>query len=187
VAFLAALILLTTLAVFAANIYVIKDATQAVVFSTNKIQYHPLAMLLGTDDAESIRRRTEAALFLYDKAKFSKLIVSGNPDNHGVNEPAIIRETLEREGMPTNLIDIDETGFRTLESIRLLQRRGLTNVLLISDDYHIHRAVFLAHKLHIPVVGFAAKHPAFSATVLRSRIREYLARLNAVLETWSAE
>ena len=89
--------------------------------------------------------------------------------------------------MPTNLIDIDETGFRTLESIRLLQRRGLTNVLLISDDYHIHRAVFLADKLHIPVVGFAAKHPAFSATVLRSRIREYLARLNAVLETWSAE
>ena len=133
------------------------------------------------------RNRIEAAADLFKAGKVEYLIVSGNQarggrPRGGYDEPADMRDALIAAGVPAARIYRDYAGFRTLDSIvRAKEVFGQDRVIVVSQPFHLARALFLAHWRGLDDDGFAAKDPPLRFGV-RTRLREIAARGAAVLD-----
>lgn len=128
--------------------------------------------------------RIEAAVQLYQLGKIKHLIVSGaNPDST-YNEPRQMWRELTKAGIPSQVITMDFAGFRTFDSITRAQAVfNLDRITVITQQYHAYRAVFIAKKLHIRVVGYAAASDEIGV-FSRTYWREVFARVKAVLDIY---
>lgn len=126
--------------------------------------------------------RIDAAVELYHSGKITSLLVSGDNSRKGYDEPTNFKTDLIALGIPPDKIYLDYAGFRTLDSIvRAKEVFSLNNFTVISQNFHNKRAIYLAEKHGLSVIGFNAKD------VIRRRgnntnKREYLARVKAVLD-----
>jgi len=128
--------------------------------------------------------RIQAAAQLYQLGKIKHIIVSGaNPDST-YNEPRAMRRELIKDGVPPAAIVMDFAGFRTFDSIARAQAVfGLERFTLITQRYHAYRAVFIAKKLHLKVVAYAAPSEEIGR-FSRTMLREVFARFKAVLDIY---
>ena len=119
---------------------------------------------------------------MYHAGKITHVLISGDNGRKGYDEPSDFKNDLIQKGIPADKIYLDYAGFRTLDSIiRAKEIFGLTNITLISQQFHNERAIYLAEKHDIKAIGFNAK------TIKRkydykTQIREYLARTKACLD-----
>lgn len=128
--------------------------------------------------------RMEAAAKLYKSGKVAHLLVSGAKDSRYYNEAKDMTEALTALGVPAAAITKDESGFRTLDSIVRAQRIfGQDRYTIITDDFHVSRAVFIARRNHQDAIGFASEHIDARLTT-KTRVREVLARCKAVLDLY---
>ncbi|PTU32588.1 SanA/YdcF family protein [Stenotrophobium rhamnosiphilum] len=127
--------------------------------------------------------RVRAAAQLYQLGKVKHLIVSGaNPDST-YNEPRQMLRELVRLGVPEKDITMDFAGFRTLDSItRADIVFGLKRFTIITTRYHSWRALFIARKLDLNAVGYAAPIDVTGDYGRRNPWREILARTLAVFD-----
>ena len=78
---------------------------------------------------------------------------------------------------------MDYAGFRTLDSVvRARNLYGASALTVISQEFHVERAVYLAAQNGIDAIGFAAEDSSVKSARLRLAIRESLARVRAVLD-----
>lgn len=101
----------------------------------------------------------DAAAELYKAHKVGKVLVSG--DNHAVNydEPTTMKNALLSRGVPEKDIALDYAGFHTLDSIiRAHKVFGIDKCAIVTDDFHLPRALFIALNEGIDAVGFQT-HP----------------------------
>lgn len=102
--------------------------------------------------------RIDAAEKLYKSGKVQKLILSGDNNMPGYNEPLDMKRDLELRGVPAQALILDYAGFRTLDSVvRLKYHFGVTDVVIISQKFHLERALFLAWFYDINAAGYAAQ------------------------------
>jgi SanA protein len=133
-------------------------------------------------------KRIEAAAKLFEAGKVEYLIVSGNQSqggrpNGGYDEPNDMRDALVAEGVPAERIYRDYAGFRTLDSILRASRVfGQDRIIVISQHFHLARALYLAAQHGLPYDGFEAEGVPWQEDV-RTQLREAGARLRAVLDT----
>lgn len=131
--------------------------------------------------------RIDAAAALFHAGKVEYLIVSGNEAmggrRHGAyDEPADMRDALIAKGVPADRIYRDRAGFRTLDSVlRAKSIFGQDRAIIISQGFHVERALFLARANGLAFSGFAAKDvPEFYG--MRVQAREFVARMGAVFD-----
>jgi SanA protein len=179
-AFIAVLLLL---AVFCGlNAYIV-ISTRAFICTAKTYSGAPrVVLLLGSDNADAIRSRTEAVAELCSKQAVSRIVVSGHPNNKGTNEPRAMRGSLILLQVGENLIELDEAGRRTFDSVLRFKRTSSDAVFVVSDDYHIARAVFLARSAGLDAQGIAAQGRTRNSAYWRSCVRETFARCVAVLD-----
>jgi SanA protein len=133
------------------------------------------------------QNRIEAAVALFKAGKVEYLIVSGSQakggrPRGGYDEPADMRAALIAEGVPAARIYRDYAGFRTLDSIvRAKEIFGQERVILISQPFHLARALFLARWRGLDDDGYAAADVPLRFGI-RTRLREVAARGAAVLD-----
>ena len=140
------------------------------VLGTSKLTRHGAPNL-------HFNQRIEAAVALYRAGKVLHLLVSG--DNHiaSYDEPTDMRNALVAAGIPTNAITCDYAGFHTLDSVvRAKQVFGLSRCVIISEDFHCPRALWIAQKHGLDAVAFAAPDVNLYSWSLRAEMREQLAR-----------
>lgn len=128
--------------------------------------------------------RMETAARLYHAGYVVKLVVSGDNRSPDYNEPAAMKDALLQRGVPETAITLDAGGFRTLESV--LRARAvfqLARPILITDDFHLPRALFLATATKLDAVGFASV-PVGWRQSYRTRVREWFSRVLAVKEVY---
>ncbi|MEO0794039.1 MAG: ElyC/SanA/YdcF family protein [Verrucomicrobiota bacterium] len=126
--------------------------------------------------------RMDATAALYHAGKIEWVLASGaNPVSH-YDESTAMRQALVERGVPEERIFRDFAGFRTLDSIvRAKEVFQIDSFLVISQDFHVRRAIYLGQAHDIDVVGFAARDvPAVVG--LKTMVREELARVKAVLD-----
>ena len=145
------------------------------------------AAKLLADGRENLyfRYRTDAAAKLYHAGKVSHLLVSGDNGTHGYDEPTDMRDRLVKLGVPESDITCDFAGFRTLDSIvRAKEIFELETFLIISDAFHVDRALFLADKKGVSdAIGFASQEVG-GMSGKRVKARELLARTKAVADIY---
>ena len=175
-------------AVWAAHAWVAAEAGPFCVDEVEAVPVRKAALVLGCAPTVSGRpnlfftRRIEAAARLHQAGKVRALIVSGDNSTASYDEPTAMREALVKAGVPGSAIHLDYAGFRTLDSVvRAREVFGQEAVVVVSQRFHNERAVFLARRLGMEATGFnAADVPGRRG--LRTRLREYLARVQAVLD-----
>lgn len=111
---------------------------------------------------------------LYKAGKTPKLLLSGGGD-----EPAVMKKLAIEFGVPENDIVLDDLGLRTYEScIRAKQVYELDKVIIVTQDYHLPRSLYLCENMGIDVIGVDAKRRDYDAENYFWH-REYISRVLA--------
>jgi SanA protein len=155
------------------------------------VPYYKVGLVLGCPKKLSGGRenryfstRIKAAENLFRAGKIEYLLVSGDNVSRGCNETVSMRSDLIKNGIPADRIFCDFRGMRTFDSIVRAQTVfGFDNFLIISQEFHNRRAVFIARHHGINAVGFNAEDVDFSEDSL-THLREFLSRLRAVLDIY---
>ena len=129
-----------------------------------------------------LQDRVQTAANLYFTGKVDKLLMSG--DNHVVeyNEPEAMRQFALSLGVPDQDIVLDYAGRRTYDTCyRARNIFGLDSVILVTQDFHLPRAIYLCNMLGVDAVGVPADiqyYRKLSRAIWH--LRETLATLGAV-------
>jgi len=168
----------------------VEEAARGRTFdAVEEIPTHEVALVLGCarhlpDGRTNLffQRRMAAAAALFQAGKARYLIVSGDNHRRGYDEPTDMKEELVRRGVPESRIYCDYAGFRTLDSVvRAKKIFGQTQIIIVSQEFHNQRAIYIARQNGMDVVGFNAAE-VHGPGGLRTKLREELARVKTVLD-----
>ena len=128
--------------------------------------------------------RMQAAAELWKSGKLRCIIVSGDNREKYYNEPRDMKAALVKLGVPEDKIVCDFAGLRTFDSVVRARRIfGAQKITIISQPYHVKRAVATARHLGIDAEGFHAPLiPINRPTWLRQFLRERAARVAMVFD-----
>jgi SanA protein len=126
--------------------------------------------------------RIDTAVALFREGKVARLLMTGS-SREGYDEPAAMAARARSLGVPEQAILVDTGGVRTYESCARARQSGIRSALLVSQRFHLPRALALCGSMGIEADGVAADRSAYSARARRFwALREYPASLVAVFE-----
>jgi len=127
--------------------------------------------------------RIDTAVGLYHAGKVRKLLMTGDNRFEWYNEPGAMGQYAISRGMPADAIVYDYAGRRTYDSCyRARHIFGIEEAILVTQRYHLPRAIYTAHKMGIDAVGVAADRRSY-VKMRQFTIREVPASLAAWWET----
>ncbi|MFH0519011.1 vancomycin high temperature exclusion protein [Streptomyces sp. M41] len=121
------------------------------------------AGLWGGEPSPYLAHRLDAAADLYRAGRIEVVLVTGDNSRQDYDEPDAMRAYLTRHGVPDSRIVSDYAGFDTWDScVRAKKIFGVDEAVLISQGFHIRRAVALCQEAGVASygVGVDAKHDA---------------------------
>src|SRR5579871_6317361 len=102
--------------------------------------------------------RLDAAAALWKAGKVKYLLVSGDNSTPDYDEPSAMRAGLIKRGVPADAIYRDFAGLRTWDSVvRAQSIFGQKRLIIVSQRFHLSRALFLARETGIEACGFEAR------------------------------
>lgn len=171
------------------NIRIDKYAKGRLYDTVSSVPHYRTALVLGTSPIGSsggpnlyFLYRIDATVKLYEAGKIDRILVSGDNHKRGYNEPEEMRKALVDKGIPEEVIFLDYTGFRTLDSVvRAKEVFGQSEFIVISQKFHNERAVFIAKKKGIKAAGFNAADVRASYGLI-THVREWGARCKVFID-----
>ena len=113
---------------------------------------------------------------LYQAGWADKILLSGDNSGESYNELATMERVILELGVPQEALVMDHAGFSTYESIyRAKHEFGMQRVVIVTQAYHLYRALYLADALGLEAWGVAAA-PRNDAGQIGRSLREILAR-----------
>ncbi|MFY0672119.1 MAG: YdcF family protein [Bacteroidia bacterium] len=138
--------------------------------------------VIGGNPNYYFKYRINAAVSLYKAGKIKYILVSGDNGTNAYNEPRDMYNALIDAGIPKEHIVLDYAGFRTLDSIvRCKEVFMQESFVIISQEFHNQRAVFLAHAHGINAIAFSAKDVQ-NKNGIKTRIRELFAKTKVFID-----
>lgn len=123
--------------------------------------------------------RVLTAIALYKAGKVKKLLMSGAHHSRHYDEVNNMRRYAEARGVPTRDIFMDHAGFTTYESMyRAREIFRVRKAIIVTQAYHLPRAIYIARGLGLEAVGVAADRRSY-LNIRTYKIREYFATLKA--------
>ena len=131
-----------------------------------------------------LRDRVETAARLYFAGKVEKILMSGDNRFVDYNEPGAMQQYARDLGVPDSAIVLDYAGRRTYDTCyRAKAIFGVERAILVTQGFHLPRALFLCGSLGIHASGVPADNIYF---LKRSRfiwnVRELFATFGAVMD-----
>jgi SanA protein len=146
-----------------------------------------VALLLGAqvhDDGRPsamLADRIAVAAELYRAGKVDRVLASGDHGRVGYDEVNTMRRELIAAGVPARDIFTDHAGFDTWDSsVRARKVFDVSSALVVTQRFHLARAVWLAQRAGLTASGVAADRQDYGRSQQRSEVREVLARVKAV-------
>lgn len=122
--------------------------------------------------SDRLRRGVE----LYQEGAGKKLLMSGDHGRTNYNEVQSMKQYAMDEGVAANNIFMDHAGFSTYESLyRARDIFQAEKILIVTQEYHLHRALYIANALGLEAYGVSADYRSYTGQTARE-IREILAR-----------
>jgi SanA protein len=123
--------------------------------------------------------RLDAAAALWKQGKVKYVIVSGSGE-----EPEAMRAGLIERGVPRDVIYADAAGYRTWDSVlRARDIYGQKRLIVVSQRFHLERALFIARHEGIDAVGLAARDVDTPYSMF-TELRRYPSALRAYYDAW---
>jgi SanA protein len=133
-----------------------------------------------------LRDRVETAADLFFAGKVEKILLSGDNRFLDYNEPGSMREYALSLGVPEEALVLDYAGRRTYDTCyRAKEIFGLNDVLLVTQSYHLSRALFTCQNLGLNAEGVKADRREYlNSSKLSWEVREVPASLVAMWDVW---
>ena len=125
--------------------------------------------------------RIQTGVQLYKAGVGKRLLMSGDNQDVTYNEVAAMQREAEELGVPAEAILCDRYGLSTYDSVvRALQEYGCKRVVIVTQSYHLYRALYVAEKLGLEAYGASADLRPYYGQAKRD-LREVLARCKDVV------
>ncbi len=133
-----------------------------------------------------LKDRVETGAQLYLAGKVQKLLMSGDNRFLNYNEPEAMRQYAMSLGVPSSAIVLDYAGRRTYDTCyRARAIFGLDSALLVTQAFHMPRALFLCNALGLKAAGVEANnHRYWPPLLFIWNVREQLATFSAFLDVY---
>jgi len=184
------LILLALVIIWAAYAYL--DVTlryRGRIVTPEAVKHRPVAIVFGAGVypdgrlSPMLADRVLTAVDLYQAGKVDKLLMTGDNSIATYNEPWHMAEYAIARGVPETDIAFDYAGRRTYASCwRAKHIFGLDQVVLVTQRFHLPRALYLCESLGLDARGVAADRRDYGLASTRYALREMLARVKAWLD-----
>lgn len=131
-----------------------------------------------------LRDRVSTAAELFFQGRVEKLLMSGDNSSLDYNEPGAMRNYALELGVPEDAIVLDYAGRRTYDTCyRAREIFGLNKAILVTQNFHLPRALYVCNKLGLQAVGVRAdQRTYFLDNRLWWHLRETPATLVALWE-----
>jgi SanA protein len=171
--------------------WVEKSSSEFLFDDVTKIPVCKTALVLGTshylgDGTQNLyfTYRIDAAIKLFEAKKIRKFILSGDNRVNDYNEPKEMKKALMNGGVPDSCIVLDYAGLRTFDSmVRCKEIFGQDSTIVISQQFHNARALFIANKIGLTAFGFNAK-AVTTQKAFKVKFREFFSRIKCVLDLY---
>ncbi len=174
--------IITTVLLFAINALVVFSSKKQIVnsdadFSSKK----DCILVLGAGvwngrPSHMLADRLDVAIELYKKGASDKIIMSGDHGRENYDEVNIMKAYAIEKGVPSSDIFMDHAGFSTYDSIyRTKAVFEADDIIIVTQKYHLFRAVHIAKVLDIQVSGVPSDARRYTGATYREA-REVLAR-----------
>lgn len=171
------------LAVAGVNVYMCTDGAKRLKTETETFENADCIMVLGcqvhSDGSLShmLEDRLKRGVALYKAGAAPKLLMSGDHGQADYNEVAAMKQYAIDQGVPAEDIFMDHAGFSTYESVyRARDIFGVKRIIIVSQEYHLYRALHIAKALGLESWGVSADYRSYAGQTKRD-IREVLARV----------
>ena len=152
---------------------------------------HQVAIVFGAglrrdgSPTQVLRDRLETAVELYMTDKVDTILLSGH-QSYGYSEPQAMRQYLLELGVPEEAIQLDSAGSRTYDTCyRARHTFGLRSAILVTQRFHLPRALYTCHALGIDAAGVPAdRFPYRHLSLFYWHLREFPATLTALWDVY---
>jgi len=164
---------------YGASIYSVADAPSQRVGIVFGARVYPSGRLSGM-----LRDRVETGVALYQAGKVEKLLMTGDNSRADYNEPDAMKAHAVSLGVPAADIQVDYGGRRTYDSCyRARDIFQVSTAILVTQGFHLPRALYLCDQLGLPAVGVASDISRYDPrSVAWSETREIPALLGALVD-----
>ncbi len=170
----------------------VTSADSLIATDCNKnIGTYPVAIVLGarvigaSQVSDIYADRLQTAVDIYKLGKVTKILVSGDHGQVDYDEVNAGRKYLLDRGVLASDIFLDHAGLDTYDSIyRAKNIFGITRALVVTQDFHLPRALYIGKELGLEVLGCSADLRTYQSIKSLNRI-EYLKSIKAWLNTGS--
>ena len=125
--------------------------------------------------------RLKVAVEVFNRIDADYILMSGDRASRYYDEPAAMKIYAEELGVDPSKILIDNKGFSTYDSAtRIKDEFGFDNVVIITQEYHLYRALYIADDCGIDAIGVSAdlrsyrKQAIFSFRELFARVKDFV-------------
>lgn len=121
--------------------------------------------------------RLKRGVALYELGAAPKLLMSGDHGTAIYDEVDAMKRYAVEAGIPSENVFMDHAGFSTYDTVRrAVDVFGVKKVIIVTQQYHLYRALYIAQALGVEAYGVAADYRSYSGQFARD-IREVLARV----------
>ncbi|MBX9938713.1 MAG: YdcF family protein [Candidatus Obscuribacterales bacterium] len=165
----------------------VNKETSQIYSNVDSIPSRPAALVFGAGVGSSeARDRVLAAVALYKNAKVKKLVMTGDNGEIYYNEPIAMKRQALELGVPSSDVICDYAGFRTYDSLyRARDVFDLNSLILVSQRFHLPRALYIARNLGLNAIGFCADRSSYGNISRWYDLREFGAAQAAWLDLLS--
>lgn len=127
--------------------------------------------------SDMLRDRLSFACDLWQEGVSDTVLISGDRASESYDEVTAMKNYLLAHGVPEEAILEDPMGFSTSESlIRAKEVYGYENIIVVTQRYHLYRALYVAEKIGLDAKGVNSDPFTYRGQVLRD-MREFAARV----------
>ncbi len=179
------------LSILSLNIWILVSTSDQIFKDDTLPPAQRVGLVLGTSrfttkgvKNEFFEERMDAAAELFERGIIKHILVSGDNRSIYYNEPRDMLNALKERGIPESAVTLDYAGLRTLDSVvRCAQIFGQNNFIIITQEFHLYRALFIANYHELKAYGFSPK-PSRTSVPTKVRMRELVARVLAVFDLY---
>jgi len=167
--------------IFLPNFWILKNSKGKNI-KTFEIDFYEIGIVFGAGiynnsfPSDIFADRLKTAAQLFKNRKINKILISGGNPNFDHNEPFVGKNFLIDLGIPEEKIFLDFAGYRTFDTCaRAKKIFSIDKAILITQSFHLPRAIFLCEKMGIKSAGAPADLQTYQYQT-KNNIREILAR-----------
>lgn len=173
--------IICSIAVLGINFFVKKSTEKFILTPENAGSGYDCILVLGcgvhgNTPSHMLEDRLLQGIELYENGASKKMLMSGDHGKKYYDEVNVMKNFATERGVPSEDIFMDHAGFSTYESMyRAKEVFKAEKILIVTQKYHLHRAIYDARALGLDAYGVASDPRSYSGQLYRD-IREILAR-----------